>query len=47
MTGTLLRVIEAGRAPIEAIPYELTWGEIDSTDDLMAYQNQIKVEAAK
>jgi len=47
MTGALQKVIEAGRVPIEAVPYELTWGEIDSADDLMAYQNQIKVDAAK
>ena len=47
MTGTLQRVIEAGRIAIEAIPYELAWGEIDSADDLMAYQNQIKLEVAK
>ena len=47
MTGTLQRVIEAGRIAIEAIPYELAWGEIDSAEDLMAYQNQNKMEAAK
>lgn len=38
MTGTLQRVIEAGRIAIEAIPYKLSWGEIDSAEDLMAYQ---------
>lgn len=38
MTGTLQKVIEAGRIAIEAIPYELTWGEVDSAEDLMAYQ---------
>jgi choline kinase len=38
MTGTLQRVIEAGRIAIEAIPYGLSWGEVDSAEDLMAYQ---------
>jgi choline kinase len=35
MTGTLQRVIEAGRIAVEAIPYELSWGEVDSAEDLM------------
>jgi len=39
MTGTLQRVIEADRIAIEAIPYELSWGEVDSAEDLMAYQD--------
>ena len=47
MTGTLQKIIEAGRMSIEAIPYEFAWGEIDSAEDLMAYQNQNKMEAAK
>lgn len=38
MTGTLQRVIEACRIAIEAIPYELSWGEVDSAGDLVAYQ---------
>lgn len=38
MTGTLQKVIEAGHIPIEAIPYELSWGEVDSAEDLLAYQ---------
>jgi choline kinase len=38
MTGTLQKVIEAGRISIEAVPYELTWGEVDSAEDLMTYQ---------
>ena len=38
MTGTLQRVIEAGRIAIEAVPYELTWGEIDSAEDLRTFQ---------
>jgi choline kinase len=38
MTGTLQRVIEAGRIAIKAIPYEFSWGEIDSAEDLLVYQ---------
>jgi choline kinase len=38
MTGTLQKVIEAGRVPIQALAYELDWGEVDSAEDLMAYQ---------
>jgi hypothetical protein len=38
MTGTLQRVIEAGRIAIAAIPYEHSWDEVDSAEDLMAYQ---------
>lgn len=38
MTGTLQRVIEGSRIAIEAVPYELSWGEVDSAEDLMAYQ---------
>lgn len=40
MTGTLQRVIEAGHIAIEAIPYEHEWGEVDSAEDLMAYQER-------
>ena len=38
MTGTLQKVIEAGVVPICALPYEAEWGEVDSADDLAAYQ---------
>jgi len=38
MTGTLQKVIEAGHIAIKAIPYEFSWGEIDSAEDLMVYQ---------
>lgn len=38
MTGTLQRVIGAGHIAIEAIPYELSWGEVDSAEDLIGYQ---------
>lgn len=37
MTGTLQKVIEAGRVPVIAIPYKAEWGEVDSADDLRAY----------
>jgi choline kinase len=38
MTGTLQKVIEENRLAIEAIPYEHSWGEVDSAEDLMVYQ---------
>lgn len=37
MTGTLQKVIEAGRVPVAAVPYRDEWGEVDSADDLAAY----------
>ncbi|MFT0531207.1 phosphocholine cytidylyltransferase family protein [Castellaniella hirudinis] len=37
MTGTLQAIIQAGRLPIEAIPYQGVWGEVDSATDLEAY----------
>lgn len=40
MTGTLQKVIEAGRVRIAAIPYSGDWGEVDSADDLAAYNDQ-------
>lgn len=40
MTGTLQKVIEAGRIAIEAISCEAPWGEIDSAEDLMMYEQQ-------
>lgn len=38
MTGTLQKVIEEGRIPIAALPYSEPWGEVDSADDLIAYE---------
>lgn len=38
MTGTLQKVIEAGNVSVSAIPYAGTWGEVDSAEDLAAYQ---------
>lgn len=37
MTGTLQKVIEAGRLPISALPYAGEWGEVDNGDDLALY----------
>ena len=34
MTGTLQKVIDAGRIPITAEPYISKWGEVDSQMDL-------------
>lgn len=39
MTGTLQRVIEAGRVVVRAVPYLGAWGEVDSTEDLAAYRD--------
>jgi len=38
MTGTLQEVIAAGRIAIAAVPYTGEWGEVDSADDLEAYE---------
>jgi len=38
MTNTLGQVIEAGRIPIQALPYTGQWGEVDSSEDLFLYQ---------
>ena len=37
MTGTLQKVIHAGRVAIAAIPYAGKWGEVDSAEDLAVY----------
>jgi choline kinase len=39
MTGTLQRVIEAGKVPVAALAYGGQWGEVDSAEDLAAYQD--------
>lgn len=38
MTYTLQQVIEAGRVPVQALPYTGEWGEVDSSEDLQLYQ---------
>jgi choline kinase len=38
MTGTLQKVIDAGRVTIAAVPYNGDWGEVDSAEDLATYQ---------
>lgn len=40
MTGTLQKVIDEGRVCIQAIPYELAWGEVDSAEDLATYRER-------
>jgi choline kinase len=37
MTGTLQKVIEAGRMKVAAIAYTSEWGEVDSAEDLASY----------
>lgn len=37
MTATLQKVIDSGNINILAVPYEGTWGEIDSEQDLRCY----------
>lgn len=37
MTGTLQKVLDAGRMPVGALPTEGPWGEVDSIEDLEAY----------
>jgi choline kinase len=39
MTGTLQKVIDAGRVAITAIPYYGEWGEVDSAEDLLGYHS--------
>jgi choline kinase len=38
MTGTLQKIIDAGRMPVRAVRYERSWGEIDSPGDLSHYE---------
>ena len=38
MTGTLQKVIEEGRVPVAALAYHEPWGEVDSAEDLVAYE---------
>jgi choline kinase len=40
MTGTLQKVIEAGRVGVSAVQYEGAWGEVDSSEDLDAYHTE-------
>ncbi|MBL1320398.1 MAG: phosphocholine cytidylyltransferase family protein [Methylophaga sp.] len=39
MTGTLQKVINAARLEINTVACDLTWGEIDSEEDLIAYKD--------
>lgn len=38
MTGTLQKIIDAGRMPVRAVRYDRSWGEIDSPEDLTNYE---------
>lgn len=38
MTGTLKKVIAAGRIPVVAMAYEGGWGEVDSIEDINVYE---------
>lgn len=40
MTGTLQLIIESGKIPITAVEYLGRWGEMDSEDDLILFQNE-------
>jgi choline kinase len=40
MTGTLQKVIDAGRVAIAAVPYTGEWGEVDSAEDLASYHTE-------
>jgi choline kinase len=37
MTGTLQKVLDAGRVTIVAVPYSGEWGEVDSAEDLVVF----------
>lgn len=37
MTGTLQKIIQAGRMPVAAVPFSGEWGEVDSLEDLRSY----------
>jgi choline kinase len=41
MTGTLQKVIDAGRVAIAAVRYDDEWGEVDSAEDLAKYQDYL------
>lgn len=38
MTGTLQKIIDAGRMPVRAVRYDRSWGEVDSPEDLSHYE---------
>jgi L-glutamine-phosphate cytidylyltransferase len=38
MTGTLQKIIDAGRMPVRGVRYDRSWGEIDSPEDLTCYE---------
>lgn len=40
MTGTLQKVIDAGRVTTVAVPYSGEWGEVDSAEDLVLFNGR-------
>ena len=40
MTGTLQLIIESGKIPVSAVEYLGRWGELDSEDDLLLFQDE-------
>ena len=40
MTGTLQRVIEAGKMPVSCVPYGGEWSEFDSESDVQRYEDK-------
>ena len=40
MTGSLALILKNGKIPIFALPYDKTWGEVDSIDDLSFYESK-------
>lgn len=41
MTGTLQRIVEAGRISVRALPYAGWWGEVDTEEDLRVLQGSV------
>lgn len=41
MTGTLQRVIDAGRVAVNAVAYRGEWGELDTVEDLVVYEKEV------
>lgn len=39
MTATLQKIIHAGKMRIHAVSYTESWGEVDSAEDILCYQN--------
>ncbi len=46
-TGLLRKIIARGRLPVRALPYEGTWGEIDSEADWRLYETPADADASR